>query len=68
MILNICMKFQEDISNSFHVKQRHNFVIELLRRHYELVSTFTVVLKPLLHQGLSELEFYGDLVYKYRKM
>ena len=34
------------------------------RRHYELVSIFSVGLKPLLHQGLSEPEFYGDLVYK----
>ena len=33
-------------------------------RHYELVSKFSVGLKTLLHQGLSEPEFYGDLVYK----
>ena len=32
------------------------------RRHYELVSKFSG-LKTLLHQGLSEPEFYGDLVY-----
>ena len=32
------------------------------RRHYELVSKFNVGLKTLLHQGLSELEFYGDFV------
>ena len=37
------------------------------RRHYELVSKFNVGLKPLLHQGLSEPEFYGDLVYKLKK-
>ena len=37
------------------------------RRHYELVSKFSVGLKPLLHQGLSEPEFYGDLVYKFKK-
>ena len=35
--------------------------------HYELVSKFSVGLKPLLHQGLSEPEFYGDLVYKLKK-
>ena len=34
------------------------------RRHYELVSKFSVGLKPLLHQGLSEPEFCCDLVYK----
>ena len=37
------------------------------RRHYELVSKFSVGLKTLLHQGLSEPEFYGDLVYKFKK-
>ena len=36
------------------------------RRHYELVSKFNVELKPLLHQGISEPEFYGDLVYKFK--
>ena len=39
----------------------------LSRRHYELVSKFNVGLKILLHQGLSEPEFYGDLVYKFKK-
>ena len=29
-------------------------------RHYELVSRLNVGLKSLLHQGLSEPEFYGD--------
>ena len=38
------------------------------RRHYELVSKFNVGLKTLLHQGLSEPEFYGDLVYKLSKI
>ena len=33
----------------------------------ELVSKFSVGLKSLLQQGLSEPEFYGDLVYKFRK-
>ena len=37
------------------------------RRNYELVSKFNVGLKTLLHQGLSEPEFYGDLVYKFKK-
>ena len=37
-------------------------------RRYELVSKFSVGLKTLLHQGLSEPEFYGDLVYKFKKI
>ena len=36
------------------------------RRHYELVSKVHIGLKTLLHQGLSEPEFYGDLVYKFK--
>ena len=38
------------------------------RRHNELVSKFNIGLKSLLHQGLSEPEFYGDLVYKFKKI
>ena len=38
------------------------------RRHYELISKFNDGLKSLLHQGLSEPEFYGDLVYKFKKI
>ena len=37
-------------------------------RHYELFFKFIVGLKTLLHQGLSEPEFYGDLVYKLNKI
>ena len=36
------------------------------RQHYELVSTYNVGLKTLLHQGQSEPEIYGDLVYKFK--
>ena len=35
-------------------------------RHYELDSKFNVGLKTLLHQGLSEPEFHGDLVYRFK--
>ena len=37
------------------------------RRRFELVSKFNVGLKTLLHQGLSEPEFYGNLFYKFKK-
>ena len=33
------------------------------RRHFDLVSKYKVGLKTLLLQGLSEPEFYSDLVY-----
>ena len=38
------------------------------RRHYELISKFNVGLKSLLHQGLSEPEFYSDLVYELKRL
>ena len=38
------------------------------RRHYKLISKYNVGLKTLLSEGLSEPEFYGDLVYKLKKL
>ena len=38
------------------------------RRHFDIVSKYNVGLKTILLQGLSEPEFYGDLVYKFRKI
>ena len=32
------------------------------------MTKYNVGLKPLLLQGLSESKFYGDLVYKFRKI
>ena len=37
-------------------------------RHFDIVSKYNVALKTLLLQGLSEPEFYSDLVYKFRKI
>ena len=38
------------------------------RRHFKSVSKYNTGLRLLLQQGLSEPEFYGDLVYKFRKI
>ena len=37
------------------------------RRYYDLISKFKVGLRSLLRHGLSETEFYGDLVYNLKK-
>ena len=37
-------------------------------RHSELVEKYNVSLRKLLQQGISESEFYGDLVYRIRKI
>ena len=47
---------------------RYNKFRKFYRRHYELISKFNVGLKSLLHQSLSEPEFHGDLVYKFKKI
>ena len=49
------------------------YILQLLsaafyRRHFDIVAKYNVGLKTLLLQGLSEPEFYGDLVYKFRKI
>ena len=36
--------------------------------HLNVVSKYNVGLRTLLLQGLSEPEFYSDLVYKFRKI
>ena len=38
------------------------------RRHFDTVFKYNVGLKTFLLHGLSEPEFYGDLVYKIRKI
>ena len=38
------------------------------RRHYELISKFNVGLKTFLREGFLKPEFYGDLVYKFKKL
>ena len=49
-----------------HHKLRKAFS-KFYRRHYELISKINVGLKSLLHQGVPEPEFYGDLIYKFKK-
>ena len=38
------------------------------RRYFDLISKFQIRLKSLLCQGLSELDFYGDLVFNLKKI
>ena len=38
------------------------------RSHSALLEKFCVSLKTLLQQGISEPDFYGDLVYRFRKI
>ena len=38
------------------------------RRHFDILSKYNIGLNTLLLQGLSEPEFYGDWMYKFRKI
>ena len=38
------------------------------RRHFELIEKYHVSLKKLMQQGICNLEFYGDLLYKFKKI
>ena len=49
-------------------RNRKNIFFKFYRRHHVLISKFNVGLKTLLREGLSEHEFYGDLVYKFKKL
>ena len=41
---------------------------DFYRRHSELVEKLNVSLRKLLQQGISEPDFYGDFVYRIRKI
>ena len=38
------------------------------RRHFALIAIYHVSLKKLMQQGICNPEFYGDLVYKFKKI
>ena len=61
-----CLTAKHKQSYRYH-KLRKAFS-KFYRRRYEMISKFNVGLKSLLHQGLSEPEFYGDLVYTFKKI
>ena len=48
-------------------KHRKTFS-KFYRRYFDLISKFQVGLKSLLRKGLWEPEFYGDFVYKLKKI
>ena len=50
-----------------YFKLRKAFSI-FYRRHNALVEKYSVSLKTLLQQGISAPDFYGDLVYRFRKI
>ena len=54
------------LRQGYRYHKRRKAFSKFYRRHFDIVSKYNVGLKTLLLQGLSEPEFYGDLVYKFR--
>ena len=52
----------------YHKHKLRKTFSKFYRRHIGLVEKYNVSLKKLLQQGISDREFYGDLVYRIRKI
>ena len=59
---------QKLLQQSYWYHKLRKTVSQFYRRYYDLISKFQVGFKSLLRQGLSEPEFYDDLVYKLKKI
>ena len=46
----------------------HKAFYKFYRRHFELIEKYHVSLKKLMQKGICNPEFYGDLVYKSKKV
>ena len=64
---NKCLTFQL-LQQAYRYHKLRKTFSKFYRRHYVLISKFNVGLKTLLREGLSEPEFYGDLVDKFKKL
>ena len=51
---------------TYHYFKLRKAFSKFYRRHSALLEKYSVSLKTLLQQGISESEFYGDLVYRFR--
>ena len=59
---------QKLLKQGYQYHQLRKTFSKFYRRYYDLISKCQVGLKSLLHQGLSEPDFYGVFVYKLKKI
>ena len=59
---------QKLLKQGYRYHNLRKTISKFYRRYYDLKSKFQVGLKSLLRQGILEPEFYGDLVYKLKKI
>ena len=62
------MLTQKLLKQGYRYHKLRKIFSKFYKRYYDLISKFQVGLKSLLRQGLSEPDFYGDLVYKLKKI
>ena len=67
--LNTCLMTTKCLMQGYryHILRTTYYSISY-RRHYELISKFNIKSLILLRDSLLELEFYGDLVYKFERL
>ena len=67
---NTCSKLltQKLLKQGYRYHKIRKTFSKFYRRYYDLISKFQIGHKSLLRQGLLEPEFYGDLVYKLKKI
>ena len=56
------------LKQGYRYLQHREAFSKFYRRHFDIVSKYNAVLKTILLQGLSEPEFYDDLVYIFRTL
>ena len=56
------------LRQGYHYFKLRKVFSKFYRRHSALVENYSFSLKTLLQQGISEPEFYSDLVYRFRKI
>ena len=59
---------QKLLKRGYHNHKLCKTFSKFYRRYYDLISKFQIGLKSLSHQRLLEPEFYGDLVFKLKKI
>ena len=59
---------QKLLKQGYRYHKLRKIFSKFYRQYYDLISKFQAGLKSLLRQGLSEPEFYGELVYKLKKI
>ena len=67
-ILDTKLLTQKLLKQGYRYHKLRKTFSKFYRRYYDLISKLQVGLKSLLRQGLSEPDFYGDLVYKLKKI